>query len=62
MNIGVLSKFKIILLRKVLAALIYLCSCCCEDVSVLCFFLVMSCVGLWFEIVEFPGHTDLCFR
>ena len=31
--------------------------CCLVAVSVLCLFLVVPLVGMWFVIVAFPGHA-----
>ena len=36
-----------------------LCSCCRVAISVLCLFLAVPWVGLWFVVVAFPGHTHL---
>ena len=36
-----------------------LCACCRVTVSVMCLFLRVLWVGLWFVVVAFPGHTHM---
>ena len=55
-------KLAIILLsKKGVDCLTWLCYCCCVTVCVLCLFIVVPCIGLWFMIVVFPGHAYLFF-
>ena len=58
----VLSRFAILSLgKRRLVALLLLCPCCRVTDGVLCLFLAVTCVGLWYVIVSFPGDTHLLF-
>ena len=60
LRVNVLSSSEIIFLRKKeLIALLQLSSCCRVAVSIVCLFLAVPWVGLWYVLVAFPGHTHL---
>ena len=41
--------------------LLLLCSCCHVTVNLLCLFITVTWVGLWYMSVVFPGHSHLFF-
>ena len=58
----VLSSFAILSTKKrELVALLLLSFGCLVTLNVLCLFLTVSWVGLWFDIVVFPDQTRLLF-